>query len=583
MPLYIFIEVYLEHNELLHAYLYGVCLMKKICDIKTRNELADFLKIPRQKFTQILYSIYPNNCYTTFKIPKKKGGTRSISAPNDELKEIQCRIVKALSDYQQTLLEDNHVVNNISHAFERGKSIISNAKVHRNKRLVLNVDLKDFFDSFHFGRVCGYFEKNKYFMLPHEVAVILAQLSCYEGKLPQGAPTSPIITNLMCSILDAKIINLSKKYKLRYTRYADDLTFSTNNRQFIDKYNEFVERLEKIINYEGFEINKEKTRLQYNDSRQVVTGLVVNEKINICRDYYKETRAMANNLYNNGEFAINGITGTINQLEGRFSFIDQIEKHNNVQDKENHSFYKLNGREKQFQKFLFYKYFFAGSKPIIITEGKTDIIYLKAALRKLYKEYPDLVEKKKDGSFEYKISFLKRTSKIRYFFGIAKDGADAIKNVTRFFTDSKNFTNYYKYFKEVTNNDSAYPTIIIFDNELSNKEKPLSKFANEFVNKENKELLKKDLKIQVFSDTNLFLITNQLIDGKEESEIEDLFDKATLETIIDGRKLILKDKYDTKQFYGKEIFSKYVINNYEKIDFSNFRCILDNIVSIIKK
>ncbi len=79
------------------------------------------------------------------------------------------------------------------------------------------------------------------------------------------------------------------------------------------------------------------------------------------------------------------------------------------------------------------------------------------------------------------------------------------------------------------------------------------------------------------------MITNQLIDGNVESEIEDLFDKSTLETIIDGRKLVLKDKYDTKQFYGKEIFSKYVINNYEKIDFSNFKCILDNIVSIIKK
>lgn len=232
--------------------------MKKICDLKTRNELADFLKIPRQKFTQILYSIYPNNCYTTFEIPKKKGGTRSINAPNDELKEIQRRIAKVLSDYKQTILKDNHTENKISHAFEKGKSIISNAEVHKNKRLVSNVDLKNFFDSFHFGRVCGYFEKNKYFMLPHEVAVILTQLSCYEGKLPQGAPTSPIITNLMCQILDAKIISLSKKYKLSYTRYADDLTFSTNNRQFIDKYNEFVKRLEKIINHEGFEINKKK-------------------------------------------------------------------------------------------------------------------------------------------------------------------------------------------------------------------------------------------------------------------------------------------------------------------------------------
>lgn len=583
MPLYIFMQVYPEHNELLHAYLYGVCIMKKICDIKTRNELADFLKIPRQKFTQILYSIYPNNCYTTFEIPKKKGGTRSISAPNDGLKEIQRHLANALYEYKQKILDDNQIKNNVSHAFEKGKGIISNAEAHRNKRLVLNIDLKDFFDSFHFGRVCGYFEKNKYFMLPHEVAVILSQLSCYDGKLPQGAPTSPVITNLMCQILDAKIINLSKKYKLNYTRYADDLTFSTNDKHFLEKQNEFIEKLEKIINHEGFEINKEKTRLQYNDSRQVVTGLVVNKKINICCDYYRETRAMANNLYNNGEFTINGVAATINQLEGRFSFIDQIEKYNNIQDKEKHRFYELNGREKQFQKFLFYKYFFVSHKPVIITEGKTDVIYLKAALRKLYNEYPDLVQKKKDGSFEYKISFLKRTSKIRYFLGLVKDGADAIKNVTRFFNGGKNFTNYYAYFKKVSKKDSDNPVILIFDNELSHKDKPLYSFAKEFMNDENKELLKKDLKIQVFPDTNLFLITNKLVEGKEESEIEDLFDKSTLKTIVDGRKLSLKDKYDTKQFYGKEIFSKYVINNYEKIDFTNFRCILDNIVSIIKK
>lgn len=243
-------QVYSEHNELLHAYLYGAYIMKKICDIKTRNELADFLKIPRQKFTQILYSVYPNNCYTTFEIPKKKGGTRNISAPNDVLKEIQQRIATALIDYRQALIADNCISTNASHAFEKGKSIISNARIHRNKRFVLNIDLRDFFDCFHFGRVCGYFEKNKFFMLTHEVAVILAQLSCYQGKLPQGAPTSPVITNFMCQILDLKVINLSKKYKLNYTRYADDLTFSTNDKRFIEKCSEFIDRLDKIINYE---------------------------------------------------------------------------------------------------------------------------------------------------------------------------------------------------------------------------------------------------------------------------------------------------------------------------------------------
>src|SRR5699024_7070708 len=109
--------------------------------------------------------------------------------------------------------------------FIPGKSIITNARIHRNKRLVVNIDLKDFFPSFHFGRVRGFFEKNKYFLLSREVSTIIAQLTCYKGSLPQGAPTSPIITNLICQILDYKLLKIAKKYKTDYSRYADDLTF----------------------------------------------------------------------------------------------------------------------------------------------------------------------------------------------------------------------------------------------------------------------------------------------------------------------------------------------------------------------
>ena len=95
-----------------------VQIVKKICDIKTRNELAEFLKIPKQKFTHVLYSINPNNCYTKFEIPKKKGGTRTICAPNDELKAIQKRIANALYNYNHTIMDENQIKNNISHAFE---------------------------------------------------------------------------------------------------------------------------------------------------------------------------------------------------------------------------------------------------------------------------------------------------------------------------------------------------------------------------------------------------------------------------------------------------------------------------------
>ena len=122
------------------------------------------------------------------------------------------------------------------------------------------------------------------------------------GKLPQGAPSSPIISNLICEILDHRLLKIAKKYKLDYTRYADDLTFSTNDKKFLGLQTEFYEEISKEIIRAGFKINEKKKRLQLRDSRQVVTGLVVNKKINVNRIYYKETRAMAHQLYITGKF-----------------------------------------------------------------------------------------------------------------------------------------------------------------------------------------------------------------------------------------------------------------------------------------
>ena len=117
---------------------------------------------------------------------------------------------------------ENRIITNISHGFERGKSIISNARVHKNKKYVVNMDIKDFFPSIHFGRIVGFFQNNRYFKLPYEVAVIIAQIACYKGHLPQGSPCSPVIANLICNVMDIRILKLAKKYKLDYTRYADD-------------------------------------------------------------------------------------------------------------------------------------------------------------------------------------------------------------------------------------------------------------------------------------------------------------------------------------------------------------------------
>ncbi|EGP8349872.1 RNA-directed DNA polymerase, partial [Listeria monocytogenes] len=224
-------------------------------------------------------------------------------------------------------------------------------------------------------------------------------------------------------------------------------------------------------------LNKNKTNLNFKDSRQLVTGLVVNKKINVDRRYYKETRAMAHRLYKTGEFQIDDKNGTLNQLEGRFSFINQVQRYNNVIDSSKHDFNNLNAFEKQYQAFLFYKYFYANNKPHIVTEGKTDINYIKAALKKHHLEFPNLIVKKEDGEFDFRVAFLKRTNRLAYFLNIKKDGADTMKNICKYFFDIENneVPNYLKTFKILTKQIASNPTILIFDNEISNNVKPVSK------------------------------------------------------------------------------------------------------------
>lgn len=113
---------------------------------------------------------------------------------------------------------------------------------------------KGFFDSIHFGRVRGFFNKNIEFNLPLDMATVMAQLVCYKGVLPQGAPTSPIVSNLICNILDIRILNLVKKYRMNYTRYADDMTFSTNDRCIVDNYDGILEEIANELDKFGLYI-----------------------------------------------------------------------------------------------------------------------------------------------------------------------------------------------------------------------------------------------------------------------------------------------------------------------------------------
>lgn len=602
-----------------HTYFFGGVILNEFIKIKSKDELFFQLNIPKKHMTYLLYNQKKGgteNSYHKFEIDKKSGGTRLILAPNRELKAVQKKLAALLWKTQEKIWEKENIHPNISHGFQKKKSIITNASVHRNKKIVLNIDLENFFESFHFGRVLGFFEKNRDFKVPREVALVISQLVCYEGSLPQGAPTSPVITNLICRILDIRLVNIARKFKLDYSRYADDLTFSTNDKSFFDCKNQFLLLLEKEIIRAGFKVNSSKTRLQLSSSRQEVTGLVVNKKISVPKEFYKNTRAMAHRLYKHGEFLINEDVGSLEQLEGRFAFINQIDKYNNGLENNgslnknsiNHQKYllktklkdnnhynmllQLNAREREYQKFLFYKYFYGNTRPTIVTEGKTDSRYLKAALKNLYKDYPKLIEKKND-RYYFKVLFFKkskkkekkRVSRYRYFFNLPLDGADSMKNLYNFFSDKSSgaYPNYLNYFKSISSTNPINPTFFIFDNECLDKKKPLRNFIN-YVYKDNEgskklETVKKELHLNITD--NLYVITNQLISGKKESEIEDLFDSVTLAHEIDGKKFSKNDDGSSRCRYGKEIFSKYVLENYKHINFENFRPLLDKINDIM--
>ena len=555
--------------------------------IKTRSDLADYLNIPPSKITYILFKRGVDSYYTEFEIPKKSGEPRRICAPTGDLKGVQRQLADALWEHQKSIYEELGIKPNISHAFEEGKSIITNAKIHRNKRIVINVDLSDFFDSIHIGRVCGFFEKNKHFNLPHEPAITIAQLACYQGKLPQGAPTSPIITNLVCQVLDMHLLSFAKRYRLDYTRYADDITFSTNDRAFLETWDSFYAELEKKIRKAGFSLNEKKTRITYRDSKQVVTGLVVNKKISVDHAYCRKVRAMAHSLYTNGSYSVDGVEGNIRQLEGRFAFIDQIEKYNNICDSAGkHNAFTLNGREKQYQQFLFYRYFFDVHKPLIVTEGKTDVRYIKAALRSLYADYPDLVEKDAKGKFLYKVDFFKRSKRFKYLFNLALDGADSLTDLYDYFASKgkDKRTNYLAYFLRITQRTPQNPVIFVYDNEIANKNKPLCKFSNHAnLNEAQKQSLGKNLFLRLTPCGNLFLLTNPLVEERTESEIEHMFTQETRSIELSGKKLSLDSNFDNTRCFGKDHFSNYVLANYSTIDFSGFRPLLNALRTILQE
>lgn len=244
--------------------------------------------------------------YTEFKIKKRSGGERSIHAPVKGLKAIQ----RTLAFVLQCVFEPHQAAK----GFAQGRSILSNAQPHVGQRYVYNIDLKDFFPSVDQARVWKCLQLKPFNLnnvsggTPQrlELANLVAALCCTEmdverkdelgewvvvkkNVLPQGAPTSPVLTNVVCVRLDYLLTAVAKRFGLRYTRYADDISFSSMHNVYREDHG-FIRELHRIIADQRFHIKETKTRLHKEYGRQEVTGLKVNEKVNVRKGYDKELR-----------------------------------------------------------------------------------------------------------------------------------------------------------------------------------------------------------------------------------------------------------------------------------------------------
>jgi retron-type reverse transcriptase len=576
--------------------------------IKTKRELAELLDVKPSALTYTLYILKPENQYISFQIPKKSGGKRTIDAPTGRIKFIQSKLSKLLLDcIDEINSQKKHLKHKkktaptlpqLSHGFARKRSIITNAHMHTNQKNVLNIDLDNFFDCFNFGRVRGFFIKNKNFNLNDDVATAIAKIACYDNRLPQGSPCSPVITNLITHSLDIRLAYLAKRYSCVYSRYADDITFSTRKPAFPSQLMKessgaYVvgKRLRREIESSGFSINRKKTRIQYKDSRQDVTGLVVNRKPNVKNEYWRTIKAQCHSVFKTGEYfnhTAEGIyKGTVNELEGKLNFIDQIDLYNRLRQKpplepayqiakHNHNTSALfSGRERTFSRFLYYRNFYANSKPTIICEGKTDNVYIKSSISRLHSDYPKLaVTDTKTGDYQLLVKLFNYSKRTRFLLELYGGTSYLGLFISKY---NENYSFY-------TAPTPSNPVIIILDNDSGAKD-----ILNKISKIDSTTVYPTSLAKDAYRDSEFIHVTHNLYIvftphiKINDTEIEDFFDKPTRDTLVAGKTFNPKKNFDKTKEYGKEIFaSKVVRANKSSINFDGFKPILDRITQAIE-
>jgi retron-type reverse transcriptase len=261
--------------------MYGTELWKYSTPEHCREMLLSFKLLgedwPDQKAIGCLYAIsnHTERHYHTVLIPKSDGTKRKLLVPDDLLKMIQRNITKhVLSEFE---------VSSCAAAYRKGTSVLTNASVHTGKKLVLKLDIEDFFGSITFPMILNSAFSGRYF--PPSVGTMLTALCCYRDYLPQGAPSSPAISNLVMRPFDDYMKVWCEKRNISYTRYCDDMTFSGDFQP-----GPVIRKLSGFLNDMGFSLNQGKTRIISWGRRQTVTGIVVNRKPKVSPEYRRKLR-----------------------------------------------------------------------------------------------------------------------------------------------------------------------------------------------------------------------------------------------------------------------------------------------------
>lgn len=568
--------------------------LKQLKAATTLSDVARLLEIKPGMLSFLLYKKPKAVLYTKFEIPKRHGGTREIWAPDRDLKLVQYRLANLLQNCIDEInaarghIEDGKRYG-VAHGFKRNHTIMTNAREHVTRRYVFNVDLHDFFGAINFGRVRGFFLKDKNFALQDKVATVIAQIACHNNKLPQGSPCSPVISNLIGHVMDMTLVRLALATGCSYTRYADDLTFSSNKGKFssrVAKQDEYDkdqwlpgQGLVRLVTKAGFSFNEKKTRMQYRDSRQDVTGLVVNRKVNVPATYRYTVRAMVDHALKKGTFeriykktdaagveVILRQPGKNKQLIGMLSYIDQVDLFNQKLREENGlEPHDTSGRTELFRRFLYFDAFHAIASPVIVCEGPTDNIYLRHAIKRLAPSYPMLAAgsppKLSVHLFKYG---QRRTSEITQLTG----GVGGLCHLMKHY--------YADFTKRIKAPAPKHPVIVLVDNDSGAKDiygaicgitkKPRPTGAEQFIHVVG----------------NMYVVPTPLGAGDTKTAIEDFFDAKTLNEKLGSKTFSRAAKFDDAKHFGKAAFAREIVEKKAaSIDFTGFSDILDRVVAVM--